>query len=94
MSLRRLVGDALAPPQMSARIPTDRRAVRAEATLIEQLAALVADVDTPVAARSVAHVHLLITDPGSPIFRCGRPAGGDDLHRCLTQIVFEFERGV
>jgi hypothetical protein len=92
-SLRRLVGDAQAPPTMSARIPTDRRAVRAEAAHIERLAARLADVDTPVAPRSVAGVHLLITDPGSPIFRSGRP-GGDDLHRCLKQILFELERGV
>jgi hypothetical protein len=91
-SLRRLVGDALAPPKMSARIPTDRGAVRAEAAQIERLAARLADVDTPVAPRSVANVHLLITDPGSPIFRSGRP-GGDDLHRCLMQILFELERG-
>jgi hypothetical protein len=91
-SLRRLVEDAQAPPTMSARIPTDRRAVRAEAAHMEWLAARLADMDTSVAPRSVAHVHLLITDPGSPIFRCGR-SGRDDLHRCLTQIVFELERG-
>jgi hypothetical protein len=92
ISLRRIVGDAQAPPQMSARIPTDRRAVRAEAALIERLAARVADVDTPVAARGVALAHLLVTDPGSPIFRSGRP-GRDDLHRHVTQIVFELEKG-
>ena len=56
-------------------------------------AAHMADVNTPVEARSVALVHMLVSDAGSPLYRYGRP-GGDDLHRRLTQVLFEIERGV
>ncbi len=75
------------------RVPTDRRTVTAEAALFERLAARLADVSTPVDVRAVARVHLLVTDAGSPLYRYGSP-DGDDLHRRLTQIVFELERGV
>lgn len=92
-SLRRLVAAAQEPARVSARVPTDRRAVRAEAAAIERLAAHLADVNTPVEARSVALVHLLVSDAGSPLYRNGQP-GGEDLHRRLTQVLFEIERGV
>jgi hypothetical protein len=92
-SLRRLVAAAQAPPSVSARVPADRRMVTAEAALIERLAAHLADVNTPVEARSVALVHMLVSDVGSPLYRHGQP-GGDDLHRRLTQVLFEIERGV
>jgi hypothetical protein len=92
-SLRRLVAAAQAPPSVSARVPTDRRTVTAEAALIERLAACLADVNTPVEARSVALVHVLVSDAGSPLYRDGQPAR-DDLHRRLTQVLFELERGV
>jgi hypothetical protein len=92
-SLRRLLTVAQAPPRMSAHVPTDRRAVTSEAAAIERLAALLADVGTPVDARSVARVHLLVTDARSPLYRNASP-GGDDLHRLLTQVLDEIERGV
>ena len=92
-SLRRLVAAAQAPPRVSGRVPTDRRTVTAEAALIERLAAHLADVNTPVEARSVALVHMLVSDAGSPLYRYGQPAR-DDLHRRLTQVLFELERGV
>ena len=92
-SLRRLVAAAQAPPRVSGRVPTDRRTVTAEAALIERLAAHLADVNTPVEARSVALVHMLVSDAGSPLYRDGQP-GRDDLHRRLTQVLFELERGV
>ena len=91
-SLRRLVAAAQAPPSVSARVPTDRRTVTAEAALIERLAASLADVNTPVEARSVALVHILVSDAGSPLYRDGQPAG-DDLHRRLTQVLFETREG-
>lgn len=92
-SLRRLVAAAEAPPKVSVRVPTDRRSVTAEAALFERMAARLADVSAPVDVRAVARVHLLVTDAGSPLYRY-RSTGGDDLHRRLTQIVFELERGV
>jgi hypothetical protein len=92
-SLRRLVAAAGAPPRVSGRVPADRRAVAAQAALIERLAAHLADVSTPVEARSVARVHMLVADAGSPLYRYGQP-GRDDLHRHLTRILFEIERGV
>ena len=92
-SLRRLVAAAQAPPRVSVRVPTDRRTVTAEAALIERLAAHLADVNTPVEARSVALVHMLVSDAGSPLYRYGQPAR-DDLHRRLIQVLFELERGV
>lgn len=92
-SLRRLVAAAQAPPRVSVRVPTDRRTVTAEAALIERLAAHLADVNTPVEARSVALVHMLVSDAGTPLYRYGQPAR-DDLHRRLTQVLFELERGV
>jgi hypothetical protein len=91
-SLRRLVAAAQAPPRVSGRVPTDRRTVTAEAALIERLAAHLADVNTPVEARSTARVHMLVSDAGSPLYRYGRP-GREDLHRRLTQVLFEIERG-
>ena len=92
-SLRRLVAAAQAPPTVSVGVPTDRRTVTANAALIERLAAHLADVNTPVEARSVALVHMLVSDAGSPLYRNGQPAR-DDLHRRLTQTLFELERGV
>lgn len=92
-SLRRHVAAAQAPPRVSVRVPTDRRTVRAEAALIERLAAHLADVNTPVEARSVALVHMLVSDAGSPLYRYAQPAR-DDLHRGLIQVLFELERGV
>ena len=92
-SLRRLVAAAQAQPRVSGRVPTDRRTVTAEAALIERLAAHLADVNTPVEARSVALVHMLVSDAGSPLYRYG-PPGRDELHRRLTQVLFELERGV
>jgi hypothetical protein len=92
-SLRGLVAAVQAPPRVSVRVPTDRRTVTAEAALIERLAAHLADMNAPVEARSVALVHMLVSEPGSPLYRHGQPAR-DDLHRRLTQILFELERGV
>lgn len=92
-SLRRLVAAAQAPPRVSGRVPADRRTVTAQAALIERLAAHLSDASTPVEARTVARVHLLVSDAGSPLYGCGTP-GRDDLHRRLTQILLELERGV
>lgn len=69
------------------------RRAPAEAALIERLAARLADVSTPVEPRSVALVQVLVSGAGSPLYRNGQP-GRDDLHRRLTQILFELERGV
>ena len=83
---------AKAPPAVSARVPLDRRAIVAEAALIDRLAGRLADVESPVGARGVALAELLVTDCASPLYRGGRR--DDELHRRLTQILFEIERGV
>jgi len=80
-------------PSMSARVPLDRRAVVAESALLRQLAHRLDDVEAPVAARGVALAELLVTDCASPLYR-GTAPGSDELHRRLTQILFEMERGV
>jgi len=92
-SMSEAIAIAKAPPAMSARVPLDRRAVVAESALIRRLAVRLADVDAPVAARGVALAELLVTDCASPLYRGGGPHG-DELHRRLTQILFEMERGV
>jgi len=92
-SMSEAVEVAKAPPAMSARVPLDRRAVVAESELLRRLAGRLADVDSPVAARGVALAELLVTDCASPLYRRGAPEG-DELHRRLTQILFEMERGV
>jgi hypothetical protein len=78
---------------VSARVPLDRRAIVAEAALIGRLAGRLADVESPVGARGVALAELLVTDCASPLYR-GGGRRDDELHRRLTQILFEIERGV
>jgi hypothetical protein len=74
-------------------VPLDRTAVVAESALLRQLARRLGDVEAPVAARGVALAELLVTDCASPLYRGGAP-GSDELHRRLTQILFEIEPGV
>lgn len=52
-------------------------------------AALLADTDMPVPARGVARTHVLLTNPASPLHR----GAAGELHRQLTQTLFELERG-
>jgi len=90
-SMSEAVAVAEAPPVMTARVPIDRHAVVAESALLRQLAHRLDDLDAPVAARGVALAELLVTDCASPLYRGAAP-GGDELHRRLTQILFEIER--
>lgn len=92
-SMAEAVAVAKARPTMTARVPLDRTAVVAEAALLRQLARRLDDVEAPVAARGVALAELLVTDCASPLYRGAAP-GSDELHRRLTQILFEIERGV
>lgn len=92
-SIRGFLRMAQSPPRTTARLPVDRRAVLADAALLARLADELDAVSTPVSARSVALVHMLITDAGSPVYGAGTP-GDDELHRRLNQILFELERGV
>ncbi|HKV68164.1 MAG TPA: hypothetical protein VJN72_08735, partial [Gaiellales bacterium] len=92
-SMSEAVAVAKAPPGMTARVPLDRSAVVAESVLLRQLANRLDDVESPVAARGVALAELLVTDCGSPLYRGAEP-GSDELHRRLTQILFEIERAV
>ncbi len=92
-SMSEAVAFAKTAPGMSARVPLDRQAVTAESALIRRLAGRLEDVESPVAARGVALAELLVTDCASPLYR-GGASGSDELHRRLTQILFEMERGV
>jgi hypothetical protein len=92
-SMSEAVAVAKAPPAMSARVPLDRRAVVAESALLGRVAWRLAAVEVPVAARGVALAELLVTDCASPLYRGAAP-GSDELHRRLTQILFEIERAV
>src|SRR5262245_59822423 len=86
------VAVAKAPPGMTARVPLDRRAVVAASALLRQLANLLGDVESPVAAAGAALVELRVSGCASPRYR-GGAARGDELHRRLSQILFEIERG-
>ncbi len=92
-SMSEAVATAKAAPGLSARVPLDRRAVLAESALMSRVAGRLEDVESPVAARGVALAELLVTDCASPLYR-GGAKGSDELHRRLTQILFEMERGV
>jgi hypothetical protein len=92
-SMSEAVAAAKARPGMTARVPLDRTAVVAESDLLRQLARRLDDVEAPVAARGVALAELLVTDCASPLYRGAAP-GSDELHRRLTQILFEIERAV
>jgi hypothetical protein len=95
-SIRRLVAFAQEgprPAQRTARVPVNRPAVCAERARLERVAALLADRERAVPARSVARTHILVTDARSPLYRSS-PAGTEELHRHLVQTLFELERGV
>ena len=70
-------------------MPVHRPAVQAERARLERVAALLADTDMPVPARGVARTHVLLTNPASPLYR----GAAGELHRQLTQTLFELERG-
>jgi hypothetical protein len=90
-AVRRAVTSAQTPPpRRSAQVPVDRPAVCAERERLERLAALLADTDVPVPVRGVARTHVLVTDPGSPLYR----GAAAELHSQLIQTLFEIERGV
>ncbi len=88
-SVRRTLANAQSAPRVSAQVPINRPAVRAERERLERLAALLADTDVPMQARGVARTHVLVTDPASPLYR----GAVGELHRELVRTLFELERG-
>jgi len=88
-SVRRTLANAESGPRVSAQVPINRPAVRAERERLERLAALLADTDVPMPARGVALTHVLVTDPASPLYR----GAAGELHRELVRTLFELERG-
>lgn len=66
-ALRSLVRDA-SPQYLPAASPVNRRAVRAESQALLDIAARLADLDDPVAARGVVLADRLLTDGSGPLY--------------------------
>jgi hypothetical protein len=87
-SLRRLIESAREPATSIVRVPIDRRAVLADAQLIESLADRIERPGTQVPARGMALLHVLVTDAASPIY-ADAATGEAGLHRALVRIELE-----
>jgi hypothetical protein len=66
-AFRSLVRDA-SPKYLPAAAPVNRVAVRAQADVVLEIAARIADLDRPVAARGVVLADRLLTEASSPLY--------------------------
>lgn len=93
-SLRRVLAEAERPAVLSAQIPVDRRAVRAERARLADLISTLSDCDAPVSARGVALADDLVRSPASPLYHHRKsPTGSGELRSAVRRTLFELVAG-